>query len=214
MYEHPSPKCCWKIIRSGCPASCPICKGREPGCPGLWERKPRNLHRYEESVDYAKERLGRENERQMTHLRFFRTLACLYYLRTFTFSFRVPAQVFFSLYDQNLTVQRNRHYPVIWVAFQNRLDEADVAACLKWKTEPRCVVLSQIQRKILMCLGGSTRLLAMLLVPNTQGCCRYLRFYILGRLFGQKTIHRLIRAGGLDPFVFTHQCRSEAYFGR
>lgn len=213
-YEHPSLKCYWKKKYSRCPKDCVICGGEEPGCQGGWERKQIKLRKYQESIDYVVQNLRKDNDEYMRHLAFFRTLACLYYLRIFTLPSRnpTPSQVFFSLYDQRLTVQRNPHYPVRWLAFQNRLDEACIASVLLWKIEKRRVVLSPKQRKNLMCLGGSTRLLVMFLVSNTQ---RYghLRSNILRRLFGKKSICRLIRAGGLDPNNHIHQCGTRSYFG-
>ena len=208
IHTRPSPKCTNITLKSRCRRDCPICRGEEPGCRG-GSVTVGKLRRYQESVANAELKLTRDNDEYMRKIGFFRALACLYYLRTFTFSFRNLSQVFFSLYNQSLTVERNPNYPVKWVAFQNRLDSLPF---LTWKTEPRCVVFSQRQKNSLICLGGSTRFLAMLLVFATQRC-GYLRSHILIRLFRKKSIHRLVRAGGLNPSVFTYQCRSESYFG-
>ena len=209
-YEHISPKYILVILKSRCPLNCPICKGREPGCQGSSERKEKNLSIYQASIARAEQKLRQENDGYKRHLVFFRTLAYLYYLRTFTFSFRNPSQVFFSLYDQSLAVVRYPYYPEQWVAFQNRLDSSPF---LTWKREKRCIVLSPKQRKSFMCLGGITVFLAMHFVPSTQRLKVHLRAHILRRLFGQKSFRRLIQAGGLDPNGHMHQCCSKAYFG-
>lgn len=210
IHVHVSPKCNFMRIRSRCPLNCLICHGREPGCLS-GDRREKNLDIYQASVNDAELELQKENAKYEKYLGFFRTLALLYYLRRFTFSsFRNPSQVFFSLYYQSLTVEKNPCYSVKWVAFQNRLDSSPF---LTWKREKRCIVLSQKQRKSLICLGGSTRFLAMHLVSANQRC-EYLRFQILRRLFGQKSIRRLIQAGGLDPNVGSnHQCCTQYYFG-
>ena len=208
IHVHVSPKCNFMRIRSRCPLNCPICHGREPGCLS-GERKEKNLSIYQASVNDAELQLRKENDEYNRYIVFFRTLAYLHYLRAFTFSFRNTSQVFFSLYYQSLTVEKNPCYPVKCVAFQNRLDSSPF---LTWKREKRCIVLSPKQRKNVICLGGSTRFLAMHLVSANQRC-EYLRFQILRRLFGQKSIHRLIQAGGLDPNVFSHQGSTKYYFG-
>ena len=212
-YEHISPKYILVILKSRCPLDCLICKGRQPGCQGGWERKEKNLSIYQASVARAEQQLRQENDGYKRHLVFFRTLAYLYYLRTFTFSFRNPSPVFFSLYDQSLAVVRYPYYPEKWVAFQNRLDSAHSASFLTWKREKRCIVLSPKQRKSFMCLSGITTFLAVHLVPSTQRLKVYLRTHILRRLFGLKSFRRLIQAGGLDPNGHIHQCCSKAYFG-
>jgi hypothetical protein len=201
-------------IWSRCPQSCLICRGEEPGCKGGWERRQIKLRRYEESVEHAKERLRRENDKYMRYMCFFRTLASLFYLQLFTFFSRNPSprQVFFSLYDQSRTVERYPCYPsTVRLAFQNRLAEAHVAECLKWKTEKRWLVLSPRQRKRLMCLGGSARNLAMVLAPATQRC-EHFRFHILSRLFEKKSFLRLIQAGGLNKYDVCTLC-TVSYFG-
>jgi hypothetical protein len=208
-YEYESPAN-GLILKSRCPFDCPICKGREPGCQGSPERTEKNLSIYQASVARAEQKLRQENDGYKRHLVFFRTLAYLYYLRTFTFSFRNPSQVFFSLYDQSLAVVKYPYYPEQWVAFQNRLDSSPF---LTWKREKRCIVLSPNQRKSFMCIGGSSAFLAMHLVPSTQRLKVHLRSHILRRLFGQKSFRRLIQAGGLDPNGHMHQCCSKAYFG-
>ena len=209
IHQSVSLKCNWVILKSRCPPDCPICKGREPGCQGGLVRRQKKIAIYLASVEYAKQELRKENDGYKRHLVFFRTLAYLHYLRAFTFSFRNPSRVFFSLYYQNLTVQRNPSYPVKWVAFQNPLDSSEL---LDWKREKRCIVLSPNQRKTLMCLGGSAKFLGMHLVSDTQRC-EYLRTHLLGRLFGPNSFGRLIKAGGLDPNRHTHQCCSKSYFG-
>lgn len=196
---------------SRCTSDCLFCKGSQPGCLD-GERSEKKLRIYQKSVTHVEKQLREKNDGCMRNIVFFRTFDYLYYLRTFTFtlSFGNPSQVFFSLYDQSLTVQRNPHYPVEWVAFQNRLDSSPF---LTWKREKRCIVLSPKQKNTLMYLGRSARFLAMYLVPNTQRCCRDLRFHILGRFFGQKSIYRAIKAGGLNPKSYTKQLRPELYFG-
>jgi hypothetical protein len=208
-YIRQSSKNTFSKIISRCPQDCPICHGEEPGCQGGWERKEKNLSRYRTSIDYAEQQLRKENSKYEKHLVFFRALAFLCYLRAFTFSSRYPSRVFFSLYYQSLAVDRNPYYPVKWVAFQNRLDSFPF---LTWKREKRFIVLSPKQRKSLICLDGSTRFLVMHLVSANQRC-EYLRIQILRRLFGQKSIRRLLQAGGLDPNDFTHQCCTKFYFG-
>jgi len=188
-----------------CPPDCLICGGEEPGCPG--GKRTENKHRiYQESVKDAEERLLRENAKYEKHLVFFRTLEFLCYLRTFTFSSGYPGRVFFSLYDENLSVQRNPQYPVEWVAFQNRLDSFPF---LTWKREKRKLVFSARQIKTMMCIGGSTRFLAMQLVSSTQKC----RSYILRRIFGKNSLLRLIQAGGLDKTNNYDGCLPQIYFG-
>jgi hypothetical protein len=97
------PKCTYITLKSRCPPECLLCGGDEPGCQGGSVRREIKLRRYEASVNYTEQKLRRDNAGYMRDIGFFRTLAFLYYLRTFTFSFRNPSQVFFSLYDQSLT---------------------------------------------------------------------------------------------------------------
>jgi hypothetical protein len=208
-YEYESPAN-GLILKSRCPFDCPICKGREPGCQGSPERTEKNLRIYQASVAGVELELRLENGVYEGHLVFFRTLAYLHYLQEFAFSLRNPTPVFFSLYEQSLAVVRYPWYPQKRVAFQNSLDSTPF---LTWKREKRCVVLETKQIKSSMYLGGITTFLSMHLVPSTQRSKVYLRSHILRRLFGQKTIHRLIQAGGLDPNGHTPQCCSKAYFG-
>jgi len=208
------------ILPSLCEPRCLICKGRQPGCIG-GKRTERNLGIYQKSIVIAKQRLKEINDESMEKIEFFRNLAFFYYLQTILLQANMlslrtprPSQVFFSLYNQRLTVQRPPQYPEIWVAFQNQLDKDIVVACLPWKTEPRSVAFKQEHRKRFMCLGGSARFLAMHLVPPTQRCRFYIRSLIFQRFFGQSSIHRLIQSGGLDPNYYVYQCRSESYFGK
>lgn len=209
VYE--SPKCNFVKICSRCPQDCPICHGREPGCPG-GQRTENKRRIYQESVEHAKEQLRQENDKYARYLVSYRTFALLHYLRLFTFSSGNPSQVFFSLYyhDQSVTVQRNPYYPIKkWVAFQNQLDSAPF---LTWKREKRCLVLSPKQKKFLMCLGEITRLLAMRLVPSIQKWGCHARSSIFERFFGKDSICRLTKAGGLES-NYIHTCHPKTFFG-
>ncbi len=208
-YVKESPKCNFKKIFSRCPPHCPICHGSEPGCPG-GQRTETKYREYQDSVAYVEQKLRQENDKYERYLVFYRTFALLHYLRLLTFSSGNPSQVFFSIYyyDQGVTVQRNPNYPVKWVAFQNRLNSAPI---LTWKREKRCLVLFLKQKKMLMCLSGSTKFLAMRLVPSIQKWGRHARSSIFDRFFGRDSILRL--TGGLDPNDDTYQHCPKYYFG-
>ena len=208
-YVKESPKWIFRKIFSRCPHYCPICHGREPGCPG-GERTENKYRKYQQSIVNAEQQLRQENDEYEQYLVFYRTLALLHYLRRLiTFSSGNPRQVFFSIYYhyQGVTVQRNPCYPVKWVAFQNPLDSAPF---LTWKREKRCLVLFLKQKKLLLCLSGSTKFLAMRLVPSIQKWGRHARSSIFERFFGRDSILRL--TGGLDPNDDTYQHSTNYYF--
>jgi len=182
---------------SRCPLDCRICHGREPGCMG-GERTAKNHRKYQQSIAYVEEQLRQDNAKYWRYIEYFRTFASLYYLRTFTLSFGHPTEVFFSLYDQSVPVQIDPWYPVKSVAFQNQLSSFPF---LTWKREMRCIVLSPKQKKSLMCLGASTKLLVKRLVPYydlSVNQYNYLRYNILRRLFGKKSIRRLLIQKSMD----------------
>lgn len=215
-YATQSPKWSSKNTISRCPLGCPICHGREPGCLG-GERTERKFRQYQQSIAHAEEQLKQENNQYFRYISYFRTLGFLSYLRTFTFSFENPRRVFFSLYDQSVTVQMNPRYPKKWVAFQNKMDSSPF---LTWKREKRCLVISPKQKKVFVCTGAITRFLVMRLFapPPLYGGgatnrLRYARYQVLRLLFGKKSICRLIKAGGLNLTDYTYQCCSESYFG-
>lgn len=173
---------------SRCHHSCPLCHGSEPGCFST-SRTQKKITKLEASILSAETNLIHDNEKSMRNVQFFRTLASLYYLRTFTFRFGNPSRVFFSLYTQKLTVMRHPRYPEKSIAFQNKIDSKPF---LTWKREGRYVVLSKRQERKLLCLGGISKILAARFFINHS----FYSQHMFRRFFGKNSIFCLFRASG------------------
>jgi hypothetical protein len=178
---------CSRTAISRCNHMCPLCRGSQPGCLKTG-RTQKKLRIYEESVSRATIKLIHLNNINISDIKFFCTLASLYYLRTFTFRFGNPSKVFFSLYKQSLSVVRRPTYPAQSIAFKNKLDTEPF---MTWKREGRYVVLSKKQEKKLLCIGGISKILAARFFINHS----FYSQYMFRRFFGQNSIWRLIRAG-------------------
>jgi hypothetical protein len=182
-----------------CSKECHICHGNSPGCLIESSRYQSNLRRYNSKLEEAKYQFRLNNKESLTKITMMRSVASMSYLKAIIFgSFKL--QRIFIYPVPGVFVEEKNFFYSRRLPFQNLISEEGY---LTWLKEENGVVLSPKQRRNLLCIGAISRVLARLLIFQKDMQHLFRTFatfqqYLLGRLFGYGSLHRLILAGGLD----------------